>query len=140
MCLSGGSDMSCGIGGVACQNCTVSAEVCMGGVCGTPETSDAGTCTSMFKHDDGLNTIESTFQDCVPSAPVSSALAQDECNHNSTQCVQACPGSDGGGPTAWCGSGFFGCDCWAFAGPAMGHVGQGNTNCTCPKSSDPTFH
>jgi hypothetical protein len=116
------------------------AKVCMAGVCGTPQASDGGTCTSMFNHDDGLSSILSTFQDCVPSAPVSSALAQDECSHNSTQCVQGCSGADGGGPTAWCGSGFFGCNCWAFAGPAMGHVGQGNANCTCPNSNDPTFH
>jgi hypothetical protein len=140
MCLSGLSDTSCGFGGAACEDCTVGANVCMTGVCGTPQATDGGTCTTKFDHDDGLNSILSTFQDCVPSTTVSSALAEDECNHNSSQCSQDCPGVDGGGPMAWCGQGFFGCDCWAFAGPAMGHVGQGGTNCVCPKPSDPTFH
>jgi hypothetical protein len=139
-CLAGGSDTSCGMLGVACQDCTASAQVCTGGACSAAQDSGTGPCTTKYQHDDGLDSIESTFSDCVPSTPVSSDLAQDECNHNASQCTQACPGSDGGGPTAWCGSGFFGCDCWAFAGSATGHVGEGNANCVCPTPSGPAFH
>jgi hypothetical protein len=131
-CIATSTDMLCGVSGVACEDCTASGRTCNAGVCVSPTApSDAGsTCATPYTHNDGLDSISSTFSDCVPTT-VDSALAQDECLHNSSQCNQACPGADGGGPTAWCGSGFYGCFCWSYAGPAKGSVGS-NSNCSCP--------
>jgi hypothetical protein len=147
-CITTSVDALCGVSGVACVDCTASSQHCSAGTCvtatsppdsGSTPPPDAGTtCSAPYAHDDGLNSISSAFSDCVPPS-VDSALAQDECLHNASSCYQACPGSDGGGPTAWCGSGFYGCNCWSYAGATKGTVAA-NGNCACPTAGGNAYH
>jgi len=101
--------------------------------------SDCGSC--MVVHANGVG---QNFSDCTPLGTYNTAQAIKACvayTGNSLQCRAATCGTT----SVVCSSeAATSCACWAFAGPAAGHVkdsGQaGVLNCMCPGLTAPTWN
>jgi hypothetical protein len=99
------------------------------------------SCGSCIVHANGIG---QNFSDCTPLGTYNTAQAIKACvayTGNSLECRAATCGAT----SVVCSSeAATSCACWAFAGPAAGHVkdsGQaGVLNCMCPGLADPTWN
>jgi hypothetical protein len=111
------------------------------------------TCGTPQQHDAGVDGVGRKWTDCTPSSTWNSDEATAACTvyaggfatGTPLQCQPAaCSGDDAGAASAIC----YGppestsepCTCWAYAGPAAGHVHHSRSGCPCASTSDPAWY
>ena len=104
-------------------------------------------CANPSTHDNGLG---QQWTDCTSLHTYSQAEATAACESSSQSSVYTCPNAvscdtDAGSQEAVC-SGTLGgapigpCDCWAYGGPAVGHVHVSDAGCVCAAETDPSWN
>jgi hypothetical protein len=103
-----------------------------GSVCCTTPACCAGGTTCQTTHQNGRGQL---FYDCNPLGTYTLETAMEACQAHATQAGACTTVTCGGGGAAVCDD----CACWAYSGPAAGHVTPPGVCGVCPSSGDPIW-